>query len=139
MNWYLDDDSPSGLSSKRLKRPVGCIGNHGYYQVTCRKKGTLLAHRVIWEMVHGKIPDGLQVDHIDRCRTNNRMSNLRLVTCQENTVNTAKHVDNKTGHKNISFHQGGYAVEVMRQGRRRRTTAKSLEEAIRIREEFTND
>jgi hypothetical protein len=30
----------------------------------------------------------LQIDHIDRCKTNNNSDNLRIVTNQENTFNT---------------------------------------------------
>jgi len=138
MNWYADPASPSGLSSVRLKRPVGCIGNHGYYQVSCRKKGVLLAHRVLWEMANGPIPEGMQIDHIDRNRTNNDLTNLRLVDCADNLVNTGAHKDNRVGHKNISLHQNGYAIEVCRRGVRVRRTAATLEEALSIREEVLN-
>ena len=138
MNWYLDPESKSGLSSKRLKRPVGCIGNHGYWQVSCRKLGVLLAHRVIWEELHGPIPEGMQIDHINRIRTDNSISNLRLVLPHENAENTSAHVDGKVPEKNISVNQGGYAIEVMRQGKRMRTTARTLDEAIAKREDILN-
>ena len=36
----------------------------------------------------GKDPGHLQVDHIDRDRSNNRASNLRLATAQQNRLNT---------------------------------------------------
>lgn len=138
MNWskhYTYDEScPSGLRSNRAGKPVGVLGNHGYYQINLRSTGVKLAHRVIWEMTYGPIPEGMEVDHIDRHRNNNKLSNLRLVTSCENSWNTSGHKDSKTGEKNISFHQKGYAIEVMRCGSRMRTTRPTLEEAIAVRD-----
>ncbi|HBV6026302.1 TPA: HNH endonuclease [Klebsiella aerogenes] len=63
---------------------------NGYRQVSvtidgrCRHIG---AHRVAWILAHGVIPDGLQVDHINGIRDDNRLCNLRLVTNRENSHN----------------------------------------------------
>jgi hypothetical protein len=43
-------------------------------------KFTTGAHRVIWQMIHGPIPDGMHVDHIDGNPWNNLAENLRLCT-----------------------------------------------------------
>ena len=45
------------------------------------------AHRVAWEEAYGPIPAGLMIDHIDRDRSNNDLSNLRLVTPSLNRLN----------------------------------------------------
>ena len=44
-------------------------------------------YRVIWEMHHGSIPKDREIDHIDRDRKNNNLSNLRLVTRSQNMQN----------------------------------------------------
>lgn len=135
-HYAYNEESPSCLVNLKTGRHVGCIGNHGYYQVSTKKFGLRLAHRVIWEITFGVIPKGMEIDHIDRNRKNNKLTNLRLVSSADNSWNTSTHKDNKLKEKNISVHQNGYAIEVMRKGKRIRTTAKTLEEAKRIRDEI---
>lgn len=133
-HYGYDENSPSCLINRKTGKPVGCIGNHGYYQVGTRRFGIRLAHRIVWEIHNGPIPEGYVVDHIDRVRSNNKIDNLRLVMPIENTWNSGKHRDNKTGEKNIYLHQNGYSVEVMRGGKRLRKTAKTLVEARKVRD-----
>ena len=45
-------------------------------------------HRLIWIYHNGDVPEGLEIDHINRVRDDNRIENLRLVTRQENTFNS---------------------------------------------------
>lgn len=84
------------------KNPV-MIGRHGleicqsqtngYYTTSIavegRVEGTfrLLVHRLAWMLVNGPIPEGMQVDHINCDRKDNRLANLRLVTHTENQQN----------------------------------------------------
>ena len=43
----------------------------------------------MWTMANGKIPNGMEIDHIDRDKQNNKLSNLRVVTPHENMLNCA--------------------------------------------------
>lgn len=54
-------------------------------------------HRVIWELVNGKIPIGKIVDHINGNQFDNRIENLRLVDLAINARNAKRRKDNKTG------------------------------------------
>jgi hypothetical protein len=63
---------------------------------------TLLAHRVIWKMVTGDEPPPF-VDHKDTDKLNNRFSNLRPATKQQNAFNTGVSSKNNTGFKGVSY------------------------------------
>lgn len=67
-------------------KPAGTINTVGYRQVIVNMK-PLLEHRIIWEMHHGPIPDGLQLDHRNGVRHDNRLENLRLATPSQNMIN----------------------------------------------------
>lgn len=67
--------------------------NMGYVIVglKCRH---FVAHRIIWEMHNGPIPKGMQVDHINHIRYDNRLCNLRLVTQADNHKNMTRQSNN---------------------------------------------
>ena len=62
-----------------------------------------MVHRLIWIYVNGPIPDGLQIDHINGVRDDNRLSNLRLVTSDENQRNRSMSSNNTSGVAGVSW------------------------------------
>ena len=72
------------LSKKILKQQNN---NRGYPLVSLSKNGVnkrKSVHRLEWEAFNGSIPDGMQVNHINEIKTDNRLENLNLMTPKEN-------------------------------------------------------
>lgn len=65
---------------------VGSLNSSGYGQINSggHSGRPLPAHRVVYEMVRGPIPDGLQLDHLCRNRACVRPDHLEPVTQEEN-------------------------------------------------------
>lgn len=61
------------------------------------------AHRIIWEMHNGPIPEGYEIDHLDHNPSNNALDNFRLVLGVENARNRPKNKNNTTGHTGVSY------------------------------------
>lgn len=78
------------------------------------------AHRLIWEMAYGTIPDRMQIDHINRNPFDNRLANLRLATNTQNNRNKPKPRNNTSGFKGVSFEprRGVWVARITVGGRR---------------------
>lgn len=90
-----------GYNKTKGKR-AGRVGTNGYRVVTISKKKHY-EHRLIWEMHNGPIPDGMEIDHINRIRDDNRIENLQLLSHQDNL----RRVPVTKGYK---WHNGRYEV-----------------------------
>ena len=74
------------------------------------------------------------VDHYDKNRTNNCLSNLRWISPRDNTCNHKVYPKNTTGYNGISLLKTGrYQVSISIDNKRTRKNFKTLEEAIEHR------
>jgi len=83
---------------------AGRKSGDGYLQVGYGYK-TRAVHRIIYEMNHGSIPQGKQIDHKNRIKTDNRIANLRLATGSENQRNSTIQSNNTSGFVGVSWHK----------------------------------
>jgi len=67
--------------------------SNGYRIVTVHGKH-IRAHRIIWEHCNERIPCGLEIDHRNRNRADNRIHNLRLVDSHGNNLNLSPRANN---------------------------------------------
>lgn len=97
IHWILYEEcvlstSPDGAIYKKKhgewKRLTGTIDIDGYIRVNIQHKGirkNLRAHRIIWaDWRSCSSLDGMTINHIDFCKTNNCLSNLELLSNEEN-------------------------------------------------------
>ena len=78
-------DAERGIIYGKKGRPIVNKDVKGYIRVRSCKNRIGFAHRLIWESVHGQIPLGLAINHINGIKTDNRIKNLELATLSENS------------------------------------------------------
>ena len=79
-------DVEAGIVYGRFGRPVGSMTRTGYLQVFRGGADgrSIQAHILVWTAEHGPIPDGLEINHRNGVKTDNRIANLELVTRSDN-------------------------------------------------------
>lgn len=104
------DDFYIGVKRSELKFKKGgevpvSVDAHGYLRIGALADigVNLKLHKVVWELFNGKPDSDKVIDHIDQDKTNNNISNLRLVSVAENARNKKKSVDNNSGVTGVCF------------------------------------
>lgn len=80
---------------------AGCVDGAGYVIIKI-ERSIYKASRLAWLIMTGFWPQNL-VDHHNCDRSDNRWSNLRAATFDENSRNRAKSVSSKTGYKGVTI------------------------------------
>lgn len=81
---------------------AGSRSCEGYIHIQINRK-KYKAHRLAWLYVHGEHP--IEIDHINRIKDDNRISNLRSVTHAQNGQNQNRPKNNTSGHIGVDFHK----------------------------------
>jgi hypothetical protein len=79
---------------------VHYYGKNNMYATTSIKGSTIYMHRVVIGAKQGDI-----VDHKNRNGLDNRSSNLRLCTKQQNLANRGKQSNNTSGYKGVTWNK----------------------------------
>lgn len=83
----------NGVVMKTLKKSFrimdGSCNIEGYLNVNINGK-LKRRHRFVYECWRGIIPDGLQIDHVDGDKANNKLDNLQALTPQEHRHKTVR-------------------------------------------------
>ena len=95
-----------------------------------------LSHRLAWEAFKGQIPEGMQINHKNGVKADNRLVNLEVVTPSDNTAHKFRVLGHKPpnnpsrGEKNGSAKITGQDVIEIRQrcaaGESRKAIAKEF-------------
>ena len=108
---YNYDEKTSWLTWKNSKRKkwngkrAGCLRKDGYRIIRIDREN-YLEHRIIWLWCKGFDTEN-EIDHINRKRDDNRISNLREATPSCNQKNKGISCNNKTGVNGVSRLKNG--------------------------------
>jgi len=86
----------------RNGQPAGHYGADGYCRIkitTAGKRHTINAHRIVWMVAHGPIPDGLLIGHRNGRTWDNRPSNLQLMA----QPTALRHIENVRRNHDINI------------------------------------
>jgi hypothetical protein len=102
----------------------GSINNKGYKYFQVQREGkriNKLFHNMVAEQFIGPRPAELVIDHIDRNKLNNNISNLRYITFEENIRNSDRYrVDIQETDKRLRsniLHKECYRRKLAKQGK----------------------
>ena len=97
---YTAARSSLTFNIKHANREAGCLDeSNGYLRLSILGSKTY-AHRAIWAIETECWPD-YDIDHINGCRTDNRLANLRAVDRHENTKNQRLRSTNTSGRMGV--------------------------------------
>ena len=92
-------------NSNRVKAGsvAGSPRGDGYLQIKVQSRA-YRAQRLAWLYHFGEWPK-LDIDHINRNRSDNRIANLRDVSHKQNQQNRSTNSDNTSGHPGVYWHK----------------------------------
>lgn len=102
-------------SCVRIGKIAGTLLEKGYVKIAIDKRAHM-AHRLAWLYVHGEWPDGY-IDHINRNKSDNRISNLRVVGRNENMQNQGLHKRNTSGFRGVSEFKNRWRARISVNGK----------------------
>lgn len=99
---------------RTVGKPLGSLTAQGYLQV---KVDNVIypIHRVIWFYVHGVWPEH-QLDHMDGCKTNNAIANLRDCTAAQNSARRKVRKPEKAPSRGVFPHGPGFVARLHHKG-----------------------
>ena len=103
----------------------------GYKRIKI-KGVTYGAHRIAYAIYHGADPYPLVIDHRNKDRTDNSISNLRKVTQRQNCYNTTQR-ESKSGHTGITYRARRKKAWMVTCNRTYIGSYETLEEALSAR------
>ena len=88
--------------AKEIDQGVWTLDGHGY--VCKNKRGRIIRlHHYVMERATGReLPRGMYIDHINQCKTDNRLCNLRIVNPTASAMNMPLKADNTSGVTGVS-------------------------------------
>lgn len=118
------DPKTGVLTRKRKSRRIqtgsvaGWINSQGYRMVHIMGRD-YRGHHIAWFLMTGSWPEE-EIDHKDGKTANNKWKNLRPASHAQNSRNTKRHKDNKSGYKGVvHYPKRGFSAFICVSGKRK--------------------
>ena len=95
------DNYSRGYKPSYIGKVAGNCNDHGYIRVHVLGN-SYRAHRLIWAWAYGYWPEN-DIDHINGCKSDNRLCNLREATRSENMRNVNNRKNNSSGVTGVMY------------------------------------
>lgn len=134
LRWKVNVIGGKGAIRIKADFEAGSLNTNGYYEVGIQGV-RYRAHRIV-ALLHGFEVEGFVVDHKDRNRSNNNISNLRVVSQKENSQNLSLSSNNKSGVQGVSYNKLGYWIASWCEGGKRKLKHFSIKKYTSLEEAF---
>lgn len=119
LRWRVDRHGSNGARTAKAGRIAG--GKREGYVIVRVDDAQYRAHRVIFLMMTGReLAAGVEIDHINGDRSDNRWCNLRVASNSQNKVNKGVRRDCASGIKGVRI-RGNRFQAVVKDGNRQRS------------------
>jgi hypothetical protein len=136
LTWKCREGMRPGWNGRYAGKEAGSFNSKGYQQISINGSRYSM-HRLAWLIQTGEWPQH-QIDHEDGDVFNNRFSNLREATQQENTWNRKTDIRNTSGVKGVSWDKQNQKWQVLITVDRKRIHLgrfDSFEDAVAVRQD----
>ena len=92
-----------------ISKPVGSVylpakNGRGYRDLYVNGK-THKLHRLVWQAFNGPIPEGVDIDHVNGQKPDNRLENLRLASCADNLRAYVKPLGGSSKYRGVCWNK----------------------------------
>lgn len=105
--WLKKEEQTKADKTWNIKfsgKPAAIAWSENSYRRICIDGCHYQANRIAWRIHTGEDPGDLVIDHIDRNKQNDAISNLRKATYSENQANRPAQSNNANGAKGVYWH-----------------------------------
>jgi len=100
--WRLKETCGNGGSGEYKNcapRKIEGGDERGYLRLTFNKRTRVQAHRIVWMALKGDIPEGVQINHKNGIKSDNRPENLELATPSQQMIHAVNVLGRKVGNR----------------------------------------